>query len=230
MTSLLPEIAVNEQGTIFVLWNDTGTIVMRRSIGYNGDGEVTWDPEAPLSHEKGAVFGDLAASTSFVLAVWDNDFGGSRGIRVRSSNDEAVSFCEIDTPTTSLQATEPAIRISNKAVHLVWSDVIDRNGEIMYQKGSLTEDVRPKFFALKQNYPNPFNGTTTIKFDLPYPEYVTLTLYNILGQEVTKLVDGFQDARRYEVTLEANGLATGIYFYRIRTPVFTETKKMVILR
>lgn len=88
----------------------------------------------------------------------------------------------------------------------------------------------PKEFALSQNYPNPFNPTTMIKYSLPKAQFVTLKVYNVLGQEVTTLVDARQNAGYYQVSFNADRLASGIYFYVLRTDNFSSTRKMMLLK
>jgi hypothetical protein len=92
------------------------------------------------------------------------------------------------------------------------------------------EDVLPTEFALKQNYPNPFNPTTTIGFELPKASHVTLSVYNLLGQEVDVLVDREMTAGRQSVEWDAARYASGLYFYRIQAGDFSETKKMLMLK
>ncbi|MEW5799756.1 MAG: S8/S53 family peptidase [Bacteroidota bacterium] len=86
----------------------------------------------------------------------------------------------------------------------------------------------PTTFALKQNYPNPFNPFTTIVYDLPLNDYVTLKVYDVLGKEVATLVNGFQQRRTHFIPFNGSHLASGVYFYRLQTTSFTQTKKMVL--
>ncbi|MFQ6007665.1 MAG: T9SS type A sorting domain-containing protein [Candidatus Zixiibacteriota bacterium] len=88
----------------------------------------------------------------------------------------------------------------------------------------------PKDYALKQNYPNPFNPTTEIAFDLPEPAHVKLTIYNVLGQTVETLMERDMEAGSHTVTWDARKNASGVYFYRITTNNFTDTKKMLLLK
>ncbi len=90
--------------------------------------------------------------------------------------------------------------------------------------------VLPSDFALNQNYPNPFNPTTTISFALPKAAPVTLTVYNVIGQEVARLVDGSLPAGPHQVTFDAVNMASGIYFYRLQTDGFSEQRKMVLMK
>jgi hypothetical protein len=88
----------------------------------------------------------------------------------------------------------------------------------------------PTTYVLRQNFPNPFNPSTTISYDLPANDFVTLKVYDILGKEAATLVNGFQTRKRHEVIFNGAGLASGIYFYRLQTPTFSEVKKMMLLK
>jgi hypothetical protein len=88
----------------------------------------------------------------------------------------------------------------------------------------------PKKFALSQNYPNPFNPTTKIKFDVPKNGNVTLEVFNNLGQVVSTLHNGYTNAGYYETSFDGSRLTSGIYFYRMTTPDFVMTKKMILVK
>lgn len=94
----------------------------------------------------------------------------------------------------------------------------------------------PRTFALHPNYPNPFNPVTTIRFDLPKPAVVKLVVYNILGQEVIRLIDneamaaGFHQVTWNGRNAAGHGAATGVYFYRIQAGEFTQARKMLLVK
>jgi hypothetical protein len=88
----------------------------------------------------------------------------------------------------------------------------------------------PSEFALKQSYPNPFNPTTTIKFDIPELSFVTLKVYDVLGKEITTLVNEEKPAGRYELEFNATNLPSGIYFYRLQAGDFIQTRKMILMK
>jgi len=88
----------------------------------------------------------------------------------------------------------------------------------------------PKEFKMEQNYPNPFNPTTTINYAIQQPGMVVLKVYNIVGQEIQTLVNGYQAAGKYQVTLNADYLSSGVYFYRLQSSGNTSMRKMVLLR
>jgi len=85
-------------------------------------------------------------------------------------------------------------------------------------------------FSLDQNYPNPFNPSTIINFTIPKSGHVTLKIYNMLGQEVATLLDGFKSPQTYNLKFEGTGLASGVYFYRLTAPGFNQVKKMVLTK
>jgi len=89
-------------------------------------------------------------------------------------------------------------------------------------------EVIPSEFKLYQNYPNPFNPRTTISWQSPVGSWQTLRVYDILGNEVAKLVDEFNRAGNYEVDFDAMKLSSGIYFYRLQIGNFIETKSMIL--
>ncbi len=92
------------------------------------------------------------------------------------------------------------------------------------------QTLLPKEFALHQNYPNPFNPNTKIKFDLPEPSNVVLSVYNILGERVTELINNQMDAGFHEINFNANNLPSGIYIYRIDTEKNHTAKKMLLVK
>ncbi len=88
----------------------------------------------------------------------------------------------------------------------------------------------PEGFKLTQNYPNPFNPTTTIEFNVPKNQNVKLTVYNALGQKVNTIFDEFKAAGNHAVTFDAGNLNSGVYFYKLQSEDFVESKKMILLK
>jgi hypothetical protein len=107
---------------------------------------------------------------------------------------------------------------------------IDFNGNAAYSKEVEVNVTSPLKYALEQNYPNPFNPDTKIKYSIPDEGLVKIKVYNLLGQEVTTLVNNVQKAGRYEVVFNATNFASGVYYYRIEAPKFYSVKKMIVLK
>jgi hypothetical protein len=95
---------------------------------------------------------------------------------------------------------------------------------------SSTGFVSPTLYFLSQNYPNPFNPVTTVNYQIPELSFVTLKVYDVLGNEVAALVNEEKPIGNYVVEFSANNLPTGIYFYRLQAGSFVETKKMVLMK
>lgn len=88
----------------------------------------------------------------------------------------------------------------------------------------------PEEYALFENYPNPFNPSTTIKYSIPNTEFVSIKVYDVIGNELTTLVNKEQPAGNYEVRFDASSLSSGIYLYKITSGSFIQTKKMLLLK
>ncbi len=88
----------------------------------------------------------------------------------------------------------------------------------------------PRYFILDQNYPNPFNPSTTIRYGLPHKTTVQLSVYNILGQSVSTLVNGEQEAGYHEVQFDGSKLASGVYLYRMQAGTYVEMRKLLLVR
>ncbi|MCP5062141.1 MAG: T9SS type A sorting domain-containing protein [Ignavibacteriae bacterium] len=85
-------------------------------------------------------------------------------------------------------------------------------------------------YKLHSNYPNPFNPTTTIQFDLKETSFVTLRIYNSLGELVTELENGKMGAGSYTRIFDASNLSSGIYYYKLKANNFVEIQKMTLLK
>ena len=119
---------------------------------------------------------------------------------------------------------------------------IDSNGQPVkeIEKLDITTGIKERIdtivedFQLFNNYPNPFNPSTIIKYSVPKESFVTLRIYNLLGEEITTLVSGEKSPGVYKVRFDSNingnSLQSGVYFYRLQTENFIQTKKMISLR
>jgi hypothetical protein len=148
---------------------------------------------------------------------------GVRGVfRLASGNyltTNGAGLYEIDDTTGAL------IRQIYVSSNLQYIDLYDKNISTHVENNST-----PLKYILHDNYPNPFNPSTTIKYEIPARSYVTLKIFDILGKEVMNLQSGIQTAGKYELKLDGTNLSGGVYFYRLTTDGFSETKKMILLK
>jgi Secretion system C-terminal sorting domain/Metalloenzyme superfamily len=107
---------------------------------------------------------------------------------------------------------------------------IDTDGQFEYSKVIEVDLGSPSKLELSQNYPNPFNPTTTIKYSLPQPGNVKLTVYNLLGEQVSELVNGFMEAGVHTINFNASELNSGIYIYKIEANGFVQSRKMTLIK
>jgi hypothetical protein len=103
--------------------------------------------------------------------------------------------------------------------------------QLVFTPDEIENEVEiPVNFSLGQNYPNPFNPLTTINYSIREAGNVEIKVYDLLGREVAVLVNDFKQAGNYEVTLNAQNLSSGIYFYRMTSGNFTDVKRMVLVK
>jgi hypothetical protein len=93
-----------------------------------------------------------------------------------------------------------------------------------------TDDIKSTEYSLSQNYPNPFNPSTRIIFNIPEDSHVQLVVYNLVGEVVALLLDEEKTAGSYEVVFDASELSSGVYFYRLQSNSFIQTKKMLLIK
>lgn len=168
-----------------------------------------------------------------VLLHWDaNQESDIRNYVIyRGSHPDSLNFLATSKDTLFIDSTP----VSDESYYGVSAqDVHDNESPktlVLIMVSSEREDDNIlNAFALSQNYPNPFNPLTTIKYTLPQASFVTLNVYNTLGQMAMLLVDGKKEAGNYEVNFDASGLQSGVYFYRLVAGDFISTKKFVLLK
>ena len=107
---------------------------------------------------------------------------------------------------------------------------VDFNGTYAYSDVVEIDVTGPLTFDLSQNYPNPFNPSTSIKYSVPESGNIRLSVFNIVGEEVAVLAEGFTQAGFYEVSFDASNLSTGVYLYKLQSANSVQTKKMMLLK
>jgi hypothetical protein len=101
---------------------------------------------------------------------------------------------------------------------------------IDYLTGVAGNQEIPTVFKLYTSYPNPFNPSTTIKYDIPRSSFVQMTIYDILGREVSRLINQNLSPGRYEIVWDGTNYASGTYFYKLEAGTFTDIKKMILVK
>lgn len=136
------------------------------------------------------------------------------------------------TGTTSLTNSYSFVdrNIAASGVYSYRLKQLDFSGKYEYSKVIEAEVKLPSEFRLSQNYPNPFNPDTRISYSVPSSGKVKLSVYNVLGQKVTDLVNGIVEAGSHSVTFKAGGLTSGVYFYKIEADNFVSVKKMMLIK
>jgi len=148
-----------------------------------------------------------------------------------------LDFLNIDSTSGLIQGTPDVTAIGD---HEITVEVDDGNGGLATQHYTLTIQLPsslntfgnevPEEFMLSQNYPNPFNPTTTIGFSIPKSEFVTLKIYNLLGQEVATLISENLQAGHYKIEWDASQMASNVYYYLINAGKYQQVKKMILIR
>lgn len=181
--------------------------------------------DLPLAiHNVGTIDTLVLYDISCGLAVFSTDFDPLDSLILPSDSLQiTVSFSPSDT-TTALDT----LQITNND-HLCEVKLMGKGKKSNWVSEEVSPEL-PKEYALRPAYPNPFNPITTIGFDLPKPSEVTLRIYNILGQEVGTFALGRLSAGKYGYVWQADGLASGVYFYRIEAGEFIQTKKIVMMK
>ncbi len=144
-----------------------------------------------------------------------------------ATNVKSQSVLEISSGA-SITVTSGADICADSIIGIIQGEGTICGGANSIESGK--DEEIPKVFALDQNYPNPFNPSTTILFSIPQRGNVSLKIYDVLGNEVATLVNDEKPAGMYEVEFDASQLSSGVYFYRIITDSFIQTKKMILIR
>jgi hypothetical protein len=194
----------NESGEVDYPWFWTGTTHARS----DGNGS-------------GAVYICFGRATGYWQNFWQDVHGAGAQRSDRKGHDFNGLLYVPDGYYFPMTPQGDAIRIFNY-VRLV-------RGGLISEVGNNSKSI-PDQFKLEQNYPNPFNPSTTIEFSTSVGENVSLKIYNIIGQEIGKLVDEYLTAGGYSFKWNTAEQSSGVYFYQLKAGGFVETKKMVLLK
>ncbi|MGD8306482.1 MAG: T9SS type A sorting domain-containing protein [Ignavibacteria bacterium] len=186
--------------------------------------------------------------TDSILVHYDMEIDGWGEVAIPNGNYDCLRLKTISAQwidsTSSWDVFDSAYTWLSKSIPVVFQ-VIEthtdpatgiRYGQFLYYSPNPVpadpedEDIIPGKFELSQNYPNPFNPSTIIKYQIPEASFVSVNVYDLLGNEIATLVNEDKTAGSYEVKFDGSSLSSGIYFYRLSAGDFSLSKKMILLR
>lgn len=246
------------RGNIYINYVDQGTSSTDHDIKFvkSTDGGLTWSAPKRVNNDSTSreqFFTWMTvdqANGNIYMVFYDrrNYTDNKTDVYLARSTDGGETFANIKINDTYFMPTSATFfgdyscidaynnvvrpiwtRLDNTSLS-IWTAIIDFTTPVVEN----TEEL-PKSFVLNQNYPNPFNPVTKIKYEVPLVSgkemsFVKIVVYDALGREVTKLVDGLVKAGKYETEWNATGNASGVYFYKLISDNYTETKKMILVR
>ncbi|PID59719.1 MAG: hypothetical protein CR986_05485 [Ignavibacteriae bacterium] len=224
----LPNVVVTE---LDIFYNNSGADKLRAATYGRGLWETDIDAALPVELTLfNASLIKENISLTWQTATEVNNYGFEIQRKSGKSEWEKIGFIKGTGNSNSpknYEFTDFSLTNGNKFLYRL--KLIDIDGQFDYSK-EIEVNYLPNQFLLKQNYPNPFNPTTSISYILPEKTFVTLTIYNSLGQVVNQLINNEQDYGAYKVNFDASKLSSGVYYYTIKTNKFTETKKMMLIK
>jgi len=217
-------ITVTEQGTGPVMHVSDITVGRRaRGVNLNGTADVLVVDSGGSPVANATVYGFFnAPNTSTMTSVTGTD--GVAYFETARTKDAVADFCfEVTDVTLSGGTYDSAANAVTKSCE---SGDVFSSGSLALMQSNRT----PEEYGLMQNHPNPFNPVTTIRFNLPEDTQVKLEVYDVQGRLVETLANGTFSSGFHAAEWNATGVSSGVYFYRLVTPSFTEMKKMILLR
>ncbi|MFO7524292.1 MAG: T9SS type A sorting domain-containing protein [Ignavibacteriaceae bacterium] len=211
-------------------------------MGFNsqyGNEATAYVPEAvpvELTSFTASVSGnDVTVNWSTASETNNQGFEVQRQSAAGNAQWETIGFVEGRGTTTEEQSYSYRDKNLSAGNYQYRLKQIDFDGTFEYSKVAEVEIGLPTRFVLEQNYPNPFNPSTKIEYNIPNAAtgqtlFVTLKVYDVIGNEVTILVDEYKTAGIYEVEFDASQLSSGIYFYKLSAGSFISTKKMILMK
>ena len=203
-------------------------------VNFWGNPTADWRIKAGLSSDGMQLYRsmackevDSAAHTNIIVRTGNNNVFLYQAYvgRVTVTSDKKINvFVDDSTVKTGTISTQVG---DNSRT---WYDGISYAPLNIVTAISKNEEI-PEDFKLDQNYPNPFNPSTKISYSIPKSYFVSLIIFDVLGREIQKLINGYQTAGKHTIDFNANGLTSGVYFYRVKTgDGLTDTKKMILIR
>jgi hypothetical protein len=238
-------------GTAILTWTDGANYTYAQKLA--SDGSLPWGafPAAIASNGTGEVL--TTDGSGGVILAWGrglqngvNIFAqhvNSTGQLLWSNPTYGTSGNPVSTTPSTFQSSPVIVSDDAGGAIVAWYDLrassfggpYDIYVQHVQANGSVTNVAQqaagiPSHFELLQNYPNPFNPTTTIQFSISEPSNINLKVFDLLGREMTTLVNGRMEAGAHHVSFDASRLASGIYFYQLQAGTFLASKKLILLK
>jgi len=217
--------------------NDTYSDVIVGAYRYStstGRAYIYSDNSAPLPVEVTSFSASVIGSTvklNWKTATEVNNYGFEIQRSVQTVNWDVLGFVEGHGNSNSpKEYSFLDSEVNSAGTYSYRLKQIDNDGSYEFSKAIEVNFGSPIKFELSQNYPNPFNPSTTISFNLPKSGVATLKVYNLMGEEIKTLVEGYKEAGIHTFNFNAEGYPSGMYLYRLSTNGFTETKKMLLMK
>ncbi|RJP62245.1 MAG: M6 family metalloprotease domain-containing protein [Ignavibacteriales bacterium] len=194
-------------------------------------------PVELISFNANAKGNDVVLSWKTATETNNRGFEIERKIVNEQGSNNSAGFTSIgfvngkgnSTQINSYNFTDKNVTGNGKAIYRLKQ--IDFNGKINLSSNvEVKLEAKPKEYSLSQNYPNPFNPATKIRYQIPEAGWVTLKVYNLLGNEVATLVNEKKNAGNYDVEFSAKNISSGIYIYKLSCGNFSSTKRMILLK
>jgi hypothetical protein len=235
---VLKAMTKDNSGNIYVTGNSFGTTNYNfATIKYNSSLQQQWVTRTTNSGPDYSVAVDYDPSGFVYVSGYSTGSGTGTDYlteRYFESNGARDWFVRNNGGSSGNDIVTGMVVIGPDNIYVTGSAVFEGNLNFYTIRYSQTNSVRPvsgevpKSFNLEQNYPNPFNPSTKFNFDLPENTHVNIVVYDMLGREVEMLVNNEMKAGKYEVTWNAVNSGSGVYFYKLTTASYTETKKMIL--
>ncbi|MDP2365756.1 MAG: T9SS type A sorting domain-containing protein [Ignavibacteria bacterium] len=192
---------------------------------------------------KGEVnLNDYVLPPSPPAGMFDVRFGSGRYAEKLSTSDQTIELNSLEYPV-KVRVDNADIRLQDQAGNGL-NERMKSGEEVTISNSSINKlmvsgDIVPKVYSLEQNFPNPFNPSTKIRYTIPsnvkhQTSNVVLKVYDILGNELVTLVNDYRPAGAYEIEFNTSSIShqpsSGIYFYRLQSGDYAETKKMILLK
>jgi hypothetical protein len=224
--------------TFRVLWGfSEGPKYFWRIQAINLAGSSAWSPVSSFNTIPAPTNLTLqkSALTQITLS-WDDNSSSENGYVIERKKSPQASFTILDTLKGSGNKYADN-KIEQGQTYTYRVKAYNDLGESDYSNEAslITTDIKkneeiPTEYSISQNYPNPFNPMTEIKYQVPVVSNIVIKVYDTYGKEVATLVNGNRQPGTYQVSFDGSKLASGVYFYRLQTKNFTDTKKLVIVK